>query len=103
MKLFVYNSKRDKVYLNVEAESRTELMSQIGGESFTVGGEVYSVDNVIAENNSNSTTTGAFVGGLVGVLGGPFGIVIGSVVGGLIGNGSDDHETKKVNEFNSIL
>ena len=101
MKLFVSNSYGQKVYLNLTAYSRQQLANQIGGSAFFLGNEYYDVNQVWAEVDSNSTTTGAAVGGLIGILGGPVGILVGGVLGGLLGNSADDQEAQQVRLFNN--
>lgn len=101
MKLYVVNPNNQKVYLNLTAATRQGLANQIGGYNFYLGDILYSVYDVWAENDSNSTATGAVVGGVVGALGGPVGILIGGLLGGLIGNGSDTDESSKVRRFNN--
>jgi hypothetical protein len=100
MKLFVVNINNQKVYLNLIAPTRRELMSQIGGQNFILGTTLYSIYDVHAENDSNSTAAGAIVGGVVGAFGGPVGIIIGGLLGGLFGNSSDEVETSQVKKFN---
>ncbi len=100
MKLYAINSNSQKIYLNLTAFSRSELQARIGGSRFSLGEDVFDVQNVYAEKDSNRTTTGAVVGGAVGTLGGPFGILIGGLLGGLIGNGSDKEEDAIVERFN---
>lgn len=100
MKLYVINQNNQKVYLNLTAATRQELANQIGGHNFYLGNDLYSVNLVWAENDSNSAATGAVVGGVVGALGGPVGILIGGLLGGLFGNSSDEQETAQVNRFN---
>lgn len=100
MKLYVINQNNQKVYLNLTAATRQGLANQIGGRNFYLGNNLYSVNQVWAENDSNSTATGAVVGGVVGALGGPVGILIGGLLGGLFGNGSDEQETAQVRRFN---
>lgn len=99
MKLYVV-SNNQKIYLNLTASTRQGLANLIGGYYFFLGNNRYSVKQVWAENNSNSTTTGAVVGGVVGALGGPVGILIGGLLGGLIGNNTDEDENAKINRFN---
>lgn len=101
MKLYVINSSNQKVYLNITANTRQGLANKIGGQNFYLGNDYYTVRQVWAEKDNNSTAAGAVVGGLVGALGGPVGIVIGGLLGGLLGNESDDEETSKVNRFNN--
>jgi len=101
MKLYVINPQNQKVYLNLTAPTRHDLAQQIGGYNFFLGNNLYSVSNVIAENDSNSTATGAVVGGVVGALGGPIGILIGGFLGGLIGNNTDDDENARIRRFNN--
>lgn len=102
MKLYVINPQsRQKIYLNLTASTRRHLINQIGGQKFYLGNTLYSVYDVHAENDSNSTSTGAVVGGVVGALAGPAGILIGGLLGGLIGNSSDEEETVMIKRFNS--
>lgn len=101
MKLYVVNQNKQKVYLNLTASTRQGLANQIGGYNFYLGNNLYSVYDVRAENDSNSTATGTVVGGVVGALGGPVGILIGGLLGGLIGNGSDEDESAKIRRFNN--
>lgn len=101
MKLYVTNSLNQKVYLNLTAPTRQSLANKIGGYNFYLGENLYSVYDVIAENDSNSTATGAVVGGVVGALGGPIGILVGGFLGGLIGNNTDDDENGKIRRFNN--
>jgi hypothetical protein len=101
MKLYVTNSLNQKVYLNLSAPTRQALANQIGGYNFYLGDNLYSVYDVRAENDSNSTATGTVVGGVVGALGGPVGILIGGFLGGLIGNNSDDDENTRILRFNN--
>lgn len=103
MKLYIINKNKQKVYLNLIASTRRELSNKIGSQVFYLGNDLYSVSNVFAENDSNSTATGAVVGGLVGILGGPAGILIGGLLGGLFGNNSDETETALVKKFNNSL
>lgn len=102
MKLYVINPRnKQKTYLNISATSRRQLIKQIGGQKFYLGDTLYSVNDVKAENDSNSTSTGVVVGGVVGALAGPVGILIGGALGGLIGNNSDEEETVKIKKFNT--
>lgn len=101
MKLYVMNSGNQKVYLNLNASTRAELINLVGGYNFYLGTSLHSVYDVKAEKDINGTATGAVVGGVVGALGGPIGILIGGFVGGLVGNNSDEEEGQKVNRFNN--
>jgi uncharacterized protein YcfJ len=101
MKLFVVNpNTKEKIYLNIVKPTRKTLAEKIGGHNFYIGNNLYSIDNVRAENNSNSTATGAVVGGVIGALGGPIGIAVGGFLGGLIGNSTDKDESINVRKFN---
>jgi len=100
MKLYVVNQNNQKVYLNLTAATRRELANQIGGYNFFLGNNLYSVYDVLAENDSNSTATGVVVGGVVGALGGPIGILIGGVLGGFLGNSTDEQQAGLVKRFN---
>ena len=101
MKLYVIDpNTQDKVYLNIVKPTRKALADKIGGYNFYIGNNLYSVNDVWAENDSNSTATGAVVGGAIGALGGPIGIVVGGLLGGLIGNNSDEDESEQVRRFN---
>ncbi|WP_323758440.1 DUF456 domain-containing protein [Roseivirga sp.] len=102
MKLYVINpNNNQKVYLNLSAPTRQSLTKQIGGENFYLANQLFSIYDVWAENDSNSTATGAVVGGFVGALGGPVGILVGGFLGGLIGKGTDEEESAKIKKFNN--
>ena len=102
MKLYVRKpgSPNTKIYINSNAITRAQLAHQIGNHYFRIGIHSFSVNDVIAESESNNTAVAATIGGVVGTIGGPIGMVIGGVLGGLIGNVSDNQETSKVNAFN---
>jgi len=101
MKLYVINLSNQKVYLNLVAPTRDELRNIIRTSYFSLGNESYSVNDVSAEKNANSTGAGAVIGGAIGALGGPIGIIIGGALGGIIGNNSDEVESAKVKKFNN--
>ena len=101
MKLYVINpSTKRRIYLKIDAHTRSELRRLIKKDVFTIRGKKYSINDVYAEDDSNSTTSGAVIGGLIGLLGGPIGVAVGAAAGGLLGNSINDGERKKVNSFN---
>ena len=100
MKLFIVNNQKMKIYLNLTAKSRTELMSKLGDEFFTVSGDVFTVWDVDAEPDSGSIGASAVIGGIVGLIGGPIGALIGCALGAKIGNSQDNMEKEKVEFFN---
>lgn len=100
MKLFV-NTRRGKKYLNVTASTRGALANMIGSNWFIIDGVTYSVDEVYAEEDENSTASGVVIGGLIGLLAGPVGVIGGGILGGLIGNGNDNKDNQKVRLFNN--
>ena len=101
MRLYVISPNRQKVYLNLSASTRQELTQIINTPNFYLGGNLFGVQQVYAEKDTNRTAAGTLVGGLVGALGGPPGMIIGGILGGLLGSGSDEEETKKVEKFNN--
>ena len=103
MKLFVVNPHtRTTTYLSAKANSRLELVSQFGGEWFTINdGYTYHISEVWAEAETSSTAAGAVIGGLIGLLGGPLGLIVGAGIGGTVGNSSDTSEVHRVNVFNN--
>jgi uncharacterized protein YcfJ len=101
MRLYVINHKGDKIYLNIVAHSRKELAGKMRNRRIVVQGRVYDVNQVIAEDESDNTASGAIVGGLIGVLGGPIGILLGALGGGVIGNNMSTSETAQVEYFNT--
>lgn len=101
MKLYITNRANEKVFLNLTAGTRQELVNLVGSQVFRLGDEIYNVNQVKAEADTNNTATGTLVGGVLGALGGPVGILIGGLVGGLLGNSSDDTEKVKVDQFNN--
>ncbi|MDR1226060.1 MAG: hypothetical protein LBK47_04085 [Prevotellaceae bacterium] len=98
MKLYVKTESGEKVYLNISAATRAELSQKIGSNHFTIRGVLYSVNDVKAEKDRN-TTTGAVIGGALGILGGPLGIAIGSGLGALVGRAISG-EDSEVDRFN---
>lgn len=105
MKLYVNDKQTgERVYLNLTAPSRNELINKIGSHWFTINGQNFSVQEVYAENtDGDNTTSGTVVGGLVGILGGPLGIFLGGLLGGAIGNSSDNSEKERVKLFNNSI
>lgn len=103
MKLFVKNKQKpnDKIYLSLTADSRQELVRQLGSPYFSVNGMSYSVDEVFAESKSQATPLGAILGGIIGLAGGPIGVVIGGVAGGALGTQQDQSEISKAINFNN--
>lgn len=101
MRLYIVNKNQEKIYLDMSARSRSELMHKIGYEFFSVSGEVYTVWDVYAEADSGSTGAGTVIGGVVGLLGGPIGAIIGGALGAAIGNSQDVSEKEKVEFFNN--
>jgi len=100
MKLYVKNQNNQKVYLNLTASTRQELADNIGGQTFYLGEDIYYVNDVFAESNTNNMAAGAVIGGTVGALGGPIGIIIGGIIGGLFGSNTGESEISKVRIFN---
>jgi uncharacterized protein YcfJ len=101
MRLYVINHKGDRIYLNIIAHSRKELAEKVRSRRIVVQGQVYDVNHVKAEDESDNTASGAIVGGLIGVLGGPIGILLGALGGGVIGNNMATSETEQVEYFNN--
>lgn len=85
MKLYVINpEKGEKIYLKFEAETRKELLQEIGNYTFYIDGIKYTVDDVMAEDNIIQTITGLTSGAIIG------GAILGAVgvpVGALLGTG----------------
>ncbi len=100
MRLYVVNNRNQKVYIDLVAPTRAVLANRIGNEFFNIHGEVYSVWDVYAEVNSNSTAAGTLIGGLIGLVGGPIGLLTGGTIGALVGNTQDTTDKEKVNQFN---
>lgn len=100
MKLYVKNQLTgEKVYLKQTAITRQDLANQLGAQKFTVDGQVFSVNDVLAESSEN--TAGAMAaGGVIGVVGGVPGVVIGGIIGALLGKGSDNDDKIKSEKFN---
>jgi hypothetical protein len=101
MKLFVRNSRNEKVYLNLIANSRYELAHKIGQPSFILKGEIYVVDQVKAESDSSNAVGGLIIGGILGLMTGGIGAFVGGALGGAIGNSADNDDQKRVKAFNA--
>jgi hypothetical protein len=100
MKLYVIDPNNNKVYLNLEAETRNQLSHYLGSHQFYANNFIFNVNQVWAET-TDKTPAGAFVGGLIGVLAGPIGIIAGGILGGIIGNDTTKTEKQKVDIFNN--
>ena len=102
MKLFILDRNTNKkVYLTHLAPTRSELANLIGSPSFTVNGETYHVNNVVAESNVDPTVGGSLVGAAIGsVIFLGVGTLAGGFLGGLLGNENRKSELNKVNYFN---
>jgi len=100
MKLYVQNrATGEKTYLKQSAVSRRELATQLGSKRFQIDKQIFSVNEVKAENNSN--TAGAMAaGGVVGVVGGVPGVIIGGLIGALLGKSTDSEDKVKSDKFN---
>jgi len=100
VKLYVLNQfTEEKIYLKQSAATKSGLVEQLGSERFKVDGQIFSVNEVIAESNDN--TAGAMAaGGVMGVVGGVPGVIIGGVIGALLGMGSNTEDKEKTEKFN---
>ena len=107
MRLYVKNSKGDKIYLTYKANSRIELSQLMRGMYFNFGtSETFSIDQVYAESdidNNLTTVVGGVLGGVIGIIGGPLGVVLGGSLGGVIGNMQNSTENSNVNNFNNSV
>ncbi len=100
MRLFVETKDGRKVYLKTFAKSRSELISKLGGEKFSVNDKEFFVSAVKAEPSSENTIVSMLVGGAVGLLGGVPGVIAGGAVGGLLGNDKDKKDKLLAQSFN---
>lgn len=102
MRLYVIcpNTQR-KIYLANVVEHRSQLMALFSLKCPYENGVThkYSNNDVIAEPEGSSLTSGAVAGGLVGLLGGPIGIVIGGMIGAALGAGAEENEQQRVRRF----
>ena len=99
MRVFVTNSKNEKIYLTQIAANKKELAVLIGSEKFEANGGEYSVEDVRAEYSDNTAGSMA-LGGVVGVLGGVPGVIIGGLIGGILGANSKNEDERKAEAFN---
>jgi len=97
----------DKIYLDIVANSRKELLEKVGKYSFEVRCyhcgtlNYYTVNEVIAEPSVGTTLAGAGLGALVGgVLGGPIGLLLGGALGGAAGANTEEQEKENARRFN---
>lgn len=105
MRLYVFDKNGKKITLSLRANSRSELFYLLGGGHFNFGdGEIFSVNQVRAERDSENhlnAAVGGILGGLVGILAGPAGVVIGAGIGGALGNNKDLTEQASIDNFNN--
>lgn len=100
MKLYVIDNDGTKRYLNNQSLSRKELANTLGGEYFEIDGDVFHVNQVIAEKSGDSTPVSTVIGGALGLVGGMPGVLIGGALGALFGNESDKKENAAIEAFN---
>ena len=102
MRLYVIDKKtKNKIYLDIDSTTRSELSVRIPKRRFNVEGMDYSIDEIKAEKSTNKTALSmAIICGVVGLVGGSVGVVAGGVLGGIVGRTQDIKETAAVNAFN---
>lgn len=101
MRLYVIDKKtKNKIYLDIDSTTRSELSVRIPKRRFNVEGMDYSIDEIKAEKSTNKTALSMAIGGVVGLVGGTVGVVAGGVLGGIVGRIQDIKETAAVNAFN---
>jgi len=100
MRLYINKGNR-KIYIDVKANSRQELIRKLGSNHFFINGKRYSINDVFADDSTNDTIGGAIVGGLFGAVVGPAGAIFGSVIGGALGNQKDRNDSIRVRRFNN--
>ena len=100
LRLFVKNKEGKKVYLQMMALTKRELIDKIGSHKFTLEDELYTVSNVRAEPSDENAAVSMVIGGAIGLLGGVAGVVAGGALGGLIGNEKDKKDNLMVKRFN---
>ena len=101
MKLYVLDNRGNKVYLSIKASTRSELARIIGSRCFTIRGQYYCVEDVMAEPDSGNLLAGSIIGGTLGLIGGPVTALLGGLAGGYLGNQKDEEERIKVMRFNN--
>jgi hypothetical protein len=100
LRLYVLDKLGEKVYLQITAPSRRELVNKIGGHKFTLNEQEFSVGKVVAEPSNDNAAVSMAIGGAIGVLGGVAGVIAGGVLGGLLGNDKDKKDLLLVERFN---
>lgn len=105
MKIYIEDKEtKEKIYLNVKANTRSELAKQLGSKRFKAKNKMYYVNQVRAERGSDNTSAGMILGGVLGLFGGPVGMAVGGALGTILGKEQDQKELKEVEEFNrSVL
>ncbi len=100
LRLYVTNKNGKRIYLQVVAPSRRELVQKLGGHRFIVNGIQYSINDVKAAPSNENTAASMVIGGAIGLLGGVPGVIAGGALGGLLGNEKDKKEKLLVDQFN---
>ena len=100
MRLYVASQSGKRIYLQVVAPSKRELVQKLGGHRFTVNGKQYLINNVKAAPSNENTAASMVIGGAIGLLGGVAGVIAGRVLGGLLGNEKDNKDKLLVDQFN---
>jgi hypothetical protein len=100
VKLYVYDTNGEKKYLDKKAFTKNDLKDIIGKKEFYMNNELFYIDDVKAETDSESAAPSMVIGGALGLMGGVPGVIIGGLLGALLGNSADNEEKKLVHRFN---
>ncbi|WP_067046300.1 hypothetical protein [Moritella sp. JT01] len=100
MRLYVVDSKGKKVFLQIVAPSRRELVNKVGGHKLMINDQQYVIKDVKAANSNENAAAAMVIGGAIGLLGGVPGVIAGGTLGGLLGSEKDKKEQRQVEQFN---
>ncbi|RXJ98476.1 hypothetical protein CRV02_13365 [Arcobacter sp. CECT 8989] len=101
MKLYVVNPiTNKKEYLNTVANTKKDLIKIYDSKEIKIHDHLFSIEDVKAEINSETTAPSMVIGGAIGLFGGVVGVIAGGLIGGLLGNNSDAKDKQAVQRFN---
>lgn len=105
MLFYVLDKNNEKIYINQRAKTKEEFATNIGSKHFYVTNDSgkklnFSVNDIIAEENTLSLYTSLFIGIVIGIPFFIFGIIIGLLIGFIIHKKEKEKEKLKVSYFN---
>ena len=101
IKVYVTDSRGDKIYIRTSAKTKTELKYNLCGDNIEVRSCQYNIDeDVFAEYTSRTWIVGMIAGAVIGMIGAIYGSLAGAGLGWVLGYSEDMKNQHAVKVFN---